>query len=883
MGFQAAIQAVLPGAEWSDSYSGRVGLCEDGQPLQVEEVDEPSFRLARIEVARTDAIDMIKFVYDDDTTWVSGRGQPDSEPPAIMTPGEYVVKVVHERFASRKVAAAAVTFWTNKNRKFEFLPRLASKQKSETTTVEALPGNEIIALTIRRGVLRGSQQQPAPPADPDHPSPGDRGEWYAIATCSPAKTEDPVVLMEEGHSSGLSSPGVAAIRYFTSLDEALRRWKRANNGISGKTGGAATLFNCMTLEEVQSAGTPEGVRECRDAAAQAGIFKRPGGEYEGVISGLGKLFQLLANNRADHKRLFVTTALLFFSFYFELEARLVTGHLMTIPSKLGGEEQGEEMSKYTVMGCRLVDCSTKNGEAFALVTVFVILCVLERIFYVANVYIHHLACAYKNVEVASITFKHLVGLDQTFFDTHTESEIRAGCRTHVVNNLLTWNIPYLITIVIQIFMVASYLLMLDIRLGGAAVGAMIALRFGFLQPMEKSQRSYGKITQKIERLRESVIDEALRMMTTIKYFSTERNHVTEHDSESQRTFRSIKRVVVLRCIKEFVVDLSRTLVFAGVMLLSLESANSKRMSVEEVVGFFLLLRNFFELFNRVKWHWEELVRDFPDIDRFLKLHESKPVTVDGHCKLGELEGRVDFRDVRFGYPSRPGQDVVNGLNLRIQPKKMTAIVGDSGAGKSTITKLLMRLYDPREGQILIDGVNIRDIELQSLHSQVAIVSQTPELFDASLGDNIAYGDDAPDRAQRIQQAADLANCGFVKRFRAGFDTFPGAGGSQVSGGERQRIAIARAAMRNPKLLILDEATSALDAANEAEVKVALDRLMVGRTTIVIAHRLSTVKNADEIICMQKGKVVEKGTHDELMAANGAYADLVKHQLVGEQN
>jgi len=195
--------------------------------------------------------------------------------------------------------------------------------------------------------------------------------------------------------------------------------------------------------------------------------------------------------------------------------------------------------------------------------------------------------------------------------------------------------------------------------------------------------------------------------------------------------------------------------------------------------------------------------------------------------------------------------VFKGLNLRIKSNSITAIVGHSGAGKSTIAKLISRLYDPTAGDIFIDGYNLKSLNIEHFRSKIAVVDQSPELFNRPLAENIGYGaagDEYDD--EMLENAGKIANCEFISKFREGYYTFAGYGGSDLSGGQLQRIAIARAAIRDPKILILDEATSSLDAENEKEVQEALEKLMEGRTVIIIAHRLSTIRNADTIICMK---------------------------------
>jgi subfamily B ATP-binding cassette protein MsbA len=246
--------------------------------------------------------------------------------------------------------------------------------------------------------------------------------------------------------------------------------------------------------------------------------------------------------------------------------------------------------------------------------------------------------------------------------------------------------------------------------------------------------------------------------------------------------------------------------------------------------------------------------------------------------LPTIEGHIRFENVSFRYGTEE-PDVLNGISFAVQPGEVVAIVGRTGSGKSTLVDLIPRFYDPTEGRILIDGYDVRDVQLDSLRRQIGIVPQETWLFAGPLRDNIAYGNREATEEQ-IKAAAYAANAYFVEAMREKFDTIVGERGIRLSGGERQRIAIARAILMNPRLLILDEATSALDASSEALVQEALDQLMKDRTTLVIAHRLSTIINADRILAMQDGRIVEMGSHQELLAAGGYYAQLYETQLRG---
>jgi len=310
------------------------------------------------------------------------------------------------------------------------------------------------------------------------------------------------------------------------------------------------------------------------------------------------------------------------------------------------------------------------------------------------------------------------------------------------------------------------------------------------------------------------------------------------------------------------------------------------LSSGALAGFLVLFQNFQTNMKECSKCYTYALRILPGIERFLDVMKAEPAIVSGPKSMfrKEVSGDIALENVSFYYPARPGQLVLDRLTLRFKPQKITAIVGDSGAGKSTIAKLLMRVYDPSEGTVRMDGVDLRDLDLENLHDLVSIVDQNPALFNRTLRMNIMYG--APNSkdtekskgAIQIGSAIEMANCDFVSSFRSGIDTAAGALGKQLSGGQKQRVAIARAAMRNPKILILDEATSALDAKNEQLVQEALEMMMQGRTIIIIAHRLSTIKNADDIVCLENGQVAEQGTHDELMQLKGHYHDLIKRQM-----
>uniref|UniRef100_A0A7N0UB72 Uncharacterized protein n=1 Tax=Kalanchoe fedtschenkoi TaxID=63787 RepID=A0A7N0UB72_KALFE len=264
----------------------------------------------------------------------------------------------------------------------------------------------------------------------------------------------------------------------------------------------------------------------------------------------------------------------------------------------------------------------------------------------------------------------------------------------------------------------------------------------------------------------------------------------------------------------------------------------------------------------------EAIRRVPDIDAY----DPAGTTVS------DLRGDIELRDVCFSYPSRPDDQIFNGFSLSVSCGETVALVGQSGSGKSTVISLIERFYDPVAGEVLIDGINLKRFQLKWIRARIGLVSQEPVLFASSIKENIIYGKDGA-TDEEIGAAVALANAAkLVDSLPQGLDTTVGENGVQLSGGQKQRVAIARAILKDPRILLLDEATSALDAESERVVQEALDRIMLNRTTVVVAHRLSTIKNADMIAVIERGKIVQKGPHSELQAdPNGAYSQLIKLQ------
>lgn len=321
--------------------------------------------------------------------------------------------------------------------------------------------------------------------------------------------------------------------------------------------------------------------------------------------------------------------------------------------------------------------------------------------------------------------------------------------------------------------------------------------------------------------------------------------------------------------------------FDGVMYITVVAAGAvfmikRAIGASELVVYLMYVTTLLSTVKRIVEFMDQFNRGMTGIERFCEIMETEPEIKDrpGAAEMTNVRGEVEFRDVTFAYSSREG-NVLSNINLKIKPGENIAVAGPSGSGKTTLCSLIPRFYEPISGEVLIDGVNVNGYTLASLRDHIGVVQQDVYIFAGTVRENIAYGKTGASDAQ-VEQAARLAGADeFIRAMPDGYDTYVGERGVRLSGGQKQKLSIARVFLKNPPILILDEATSSLDNESERAVQQSLERLSEGRTTLTIAHRLTTVKNADSIIVLTSDGIAERGTHDELMELGGLYAKMYK--------
>lgn len=484
-------------------------------------------------------------------------------------------------------------------------------------------------------------------------------------------------------------------------------------------------------------------------------------------------------------------------------------------------------------------------------------------------------------------YEHLQKLDLAFFEQRRTGEITSRITNDVtlIQTTVTNSLPTLLGGVIELVGAVALMLVVSWQLSGLALIlvptlVLIGVFFG------RWLRQISTAVQ--DRLADatSILEETVAGVRVVRSFRREDYEIARFRAAVEATFATALKLARIRAIFQPAMSLAVWMALIGILAIGGYLVSTGVLTTGSLISFLfyaVMAAGSMGVFASL---FAQLQEALGATTRVFELLDQQPLVADAHdaIPLPPVEGRIEFREVSFAYQSATSNGssapvVLRDFSLIIEAGEMVALVGPSGAGKSTIASLIPRFYDVSAGSVLIDGYDVRRVQIQSLRDQIGIVLQETQLFSGSVRDNLRYGRlEATD--EEIEAAAQMANAHeFICQLPDGYDTPVGERGVRLSGGQRQRIAIARAILKNPRILILDEATSSLDSESERLVQEALERLMAGRTSIVIAHRLSTVQRANRIAVIVAGELVEIGSHQELLARDGVYARLYERQLL----
>jgi ATP-binding cassette subfamily B protein len=477
-------------------------------------------------------------------------------------------------------------------------------------------------------------------------------------------------------------------------------------------------------------------------------------------------------------------------------------------------------------------------------------------------------------DLRNTLFRHLQRLSLGFFERNRAGVIISRITNDVeaLDQLVTDGVTSLVQNTLTLGGSAIILFVLDWRLALATLTVVPPLAFATALFRVYSARAYRAVRERLG-LVTATLAEDIAGMRVVQAFTRETAAVRHFREVNERYRAANQQTVVLNGLYFPFVDLLSSFATAVVFGYGGYLVFDRSLTVGTLLAFMLYLSNFFDPVQQLSQLYNTFLSATAALDKIMDVLDEAPEVRDapGAIELPRIAGHVRFEGVRFGYGD--GAEVLHGIDLDVPAGTTVALVGHTGAGKSTIAKLLARFYDPREGRITVDGYDLRDVTQQSLRRQLGIVPQEGFLFAGTVRDNIAFGRPGATLDEISAAARAVGADDFVDRLEDGYDTQLQERGTRLSLGQRQLVAFARALLADPRILILDEATSSVDIGTERKIERALRRLLAGRTAFIIAHRLSTIRDADLIVVLQHGRIVEQGSHDELMRRRGLYTSL----------
>jgi len=471
-------------------------------------------------------------------------------------------------------------------------------------------------------------------------------------------------------------------------------------------------------------------------------------------------------------------------------------------------------------------------------------------------------------------FDHLQDLSLGFYERNRAGVIISRLTNDVeaIDQLVTDGVTSLVQNSLTLLGTAILLFVLDWRLALATLVVIPFMNVASVIFRKRSARAYAAVRERLG-LVTATLAEDIAGMRIVQAFTREKTNMRQFREVTERYREANMETVLLNGLYFPFVDLLSTVALAVVLGYGGHLYFQSAITLGTLFAFMLYVQNFFDPVQQLSQLYGTFLSATAALDKIVDVLDQEPELVDrpGALELPRVDGDVAFDGVRFGYGDGP--EVLHGLDLDVPAGTTVALVGHTGAGKSTIAKLLARFYDPREGRITIDGHDLRDVTQASLRRQLGIVPQEGFLFAGTVRDNIAFGRPDASPEEVVSAAETIGANDFILRLEDGYETDLQERGSRLSLGQRQLVALARALLADPRILILDEATSSVDIGTERKIERALRTLLAGRTAFVIAHRLSTIRDADLIVVLEHGQVVEQGTHDELMRAGGLYTSL----------